>query len=385
MLGDAGQGELALYVNFIILSALLISIGLPSGIVHYIASGKLEKQKLFSLIILIVSIGLSVMMILMLLLSSFSLLHLLLPDCFHHSSGCMLLLLIHLLFIVLNSFLAAILQAENRFRFAGFITIIGSVSILVLYALKYYFQVFPTIPILQWVISSMAFGNCLQGFVYLRQIHAIEPGYFSFQKIKFSHVKPLLQFAFLAFATNFIQFLSYKMDIWFVHYYHGTQQTGIYSLGVSLAQMVWLLPSAIQSVLYAFISTHTDTQLIRERTIKTTRQIALYAVSAGIAGYLLSIYLVPLLFGEAFRDSVNCIGVLLLGVVPFCLSMGVSGYFAGTGRVHINFNSAILGFIVCLTADLLLIPTFGILGAAFASVISYLTTVVYLLLKFRKA
>jgi O-antigen/teichoic acid export membrane protein len=121
-----------------------------------------------------------------------------------------------------------------------------------------------------------------------------------------------------------------------------------------------------------------------QRTIKTTKQIGLYAISAGIAGYLLSIYLVPILFGEEFRESVQCIGFLLIGVVPFCLSMAVSGYFAGTGRVRINLYSAILGFIVCMAADLLLIPSYGILGAAIASSISYISTVTFLLVKFHR-
>ncbi len=383
MLGDSGQGELALYVNYILLSALLIGFGLPAGIVHFVASGKLEKQKLFSLIVLILSLGLGLIVLSMAVLYSFSLLHVLLPDSIHRSVGWVGILLIHLVFIVLNSFLAAILQAESRFRFAGFTTIIGSSSILVLYAAKYYFMLFPAIPALQWVILSMLAGNGLQSIIYLKKIHSIQPSYFSFDRIQGDVIKPLMQFAFLAFSTNFIQFLSYRMDIWIVNYYHGKQMTGIYSLSVSLAQMVWLLPAAVQSVLYAFISTHDDRRLNVEKTVKTTWQIGIYAVSAGLLGYVSSVYLVPVLFGEAFSESVRCIGILLFGVVPFCLSMAISGYFAGTGRVQVNLQSAVLGFLACLVADLLLIPTFGISGAAFASVISYLTTVVYLLLKFR--
>jgi O-antigen/teichoic acid export membrane protein len=144
------------------------------------------------------------------------------------------------------------------------------------------------------------------------------------------------------------------------------------------------LPSALQAVLFTFISTHSDQYLNLQKTIQSTKQIALYAISAGIGGYLLSNYLVVPLFGEAFQASIQCIAILLFGIVPFCLSMPISGYFVATGKVRINLYSAIIGFIICLVADLLLIPQYGIQGAAYASVISYLSTVVFLLAIFYK-
>ena len=286
--------------------------------------------------------------------------------------------------VLLNIFLSSILQAEALFGKASYILISGSITLLLLYALRYFAITGIHIPPFNWILLALISSQLIQLFFFLRQVYTTNPDYLHLEQIQIGAIRPLIQFAFLAFMTNLIQFLSYKMDIWFVNYFHGKQLTGIYALGVSLAQMLWLLPSAIQSVLYAFISTHTDRQLMIQRTINTTRQIAVYAISAGITGYLLSIYLVPILFGEEFRESVQCIGLLFIGVVPFCLSMAVSGYFAGTGRVRINLYSAILGFIVCMAADLLLIPSYGILGAAIASSISYISTVTFLLVKFHR-
>jgi len=382
MLGNKGQGALALYTNFIILSSLIISIGLPPGIVHFIASGKVAKEKLFSLLLGILAVGLGLLFVVIQFLSSFSLLDTFLPEFFHLSTFWLIFLFIHLFFTVLNSFLASTLQAENKFKQAGYIVIQGSITFLALYALKYYFQILDNVEPLKWILGSLLCGNIFQFIFYIVEVYKTNTTYFHFGKIETDVIKPLMQFAFLAFATNLIQFLSYKMDIWFVNYFHGKEQTGIYSLGVSLAQMVWILPAAIQAVLYAFISTHQDKKQQIEKTITTTKQIGIYALAAGVSGYLTALYLVPILFGEAFRESVHVIGILLLGVVPFCLSMAVSGYFAATGRVKINLHSAILGFIVCLLADILLIPDYGIIGASVASVISYLSTVLYLLILF---
>jgi len=328
--------------------------------------------------------GFTLLLLVLTILQSTNLFSTLIPALFHHYSVWFWLMLLHLLLVLLNIFFSSILQAEALFDKASYILISGSLTLLSLYVLRYFSITGIHIPPLNWILLALISSQLIQLFFFLRQVYKTNPDYLHLEAIQIGAIRPLIQFAFMAFMTNLIQFLSYKMDIWFVNYFHGKQLTGVYALGVSLAQMLWLLPSAIQSVLYAFISTHTDRQLSIQRTIKTTRQIGVYAISAGIAGYLLSIYLVPILFGEEFRESVQCIGLLLLGVVPFCLSMAVSGYFAGTGRVRINLYSAILGFVVCLAADLLLIPGYGILGAAIASSISYISTVTFLLVNFHK-
>ena len=384
MLGAFGQGELALYTNFILLSSLLLGAGLPVGIVHFIAARKIEQKQVLSILLTILLIGFALLLLALSILQQTALLSTFIPTLFHHNSVWFWLMLLHLLLVLLNIFLSSILQAEALFGKASYILISGSITLLLLYALRYFAITGIHIPPLNWILLALISSQLIQLFFFLRQVYTTNPDYLHLEQIQIGAIRPLIQFAFLAFMTNLIQFLSYKMDIWFVNYFHGKQLTGIYALGVSLAQMLWLLPSAIQSVLYAFISTHTDRQLIVQRTIKTTRQIAVYAISAGITGYLLSIYLVPILFGEEFRESVQCIGLLFIGVVPFCLSMAVSGYFAGTGRVRINLYSAILGFIVCMAADLLLIPSYGILGAAIASSISYISTVTFLLVKFHR-
>ena len=384
MLGASGQGELALYTNFILLSSLLLGAGLPAGIVHFIAARKIEQKQVLSILLTVLLIGFTLLLLILSILQSATLLSTFIPTLFHHNSVWFWLMLLHLLLVLLNIFLSSILQAEALFGKASYILISGSITLLLLYALRYFAITGIHIPPFNWILLALISSQLIQLIFFLRQVYTTNPDYLHLEQIQFGAIRPLIQFAFLAFMTNLIQFLSYTMDIWFVNYFHGKQLTGIYALGVSLAQMVWLLPSAIQSVLYAFISTHTDRQLIIECTIKTTRQIAVYAISAGITGYLLSIYLVPILFGEEFRESVQCIGLLFIGVVPFCLSMAVSGYFAGTGRVRINLYSAILGFIVCMAADLLLIPSYGILGAAIASSISYISTVTFLLVKFHR-
>jgi O-antigen/teichoic acid export membrane protein len=93
-------------------------------------------------------------------------------------------------------------------------------------------------------------------------------------------------------------------------------------------------------------------------------------------------YLVPVLFGEAYAEVSSMIALLLGGIAPFGVIMIVSAYFSGTGRVWINFVSAIIGFFVGVIFDVLWIPDYGIWGAASASIASYWSTALFVLLVF---
>ena len=74
--------------------------------------------------------------------------------------------------------------------------------------------------------------------------------------------------------------------------------------------------------------------------------------------------------------------LLLSGIAPFGVIMIVSAYFSGTGRVWINFVSAIIGFFVGVMFDWLWIQEYGIWGAAAASIASYWATALFVLLMF---
>lgn len=383
MLGAFGQGELALYTNFMMLSALLLGFGLPAGMVHFIASGKIEKEKIVSLLVTVMIIGLITFLMILFIFHQSGILFNILPSVIYSSTVWFWIMILHLVLVLFNIFLSSIIQAEAHFGKSGGIAVTGSLIQLTMYAIYYFSSRKSAFTAINWIIVSLLMSQFIQMILNVTQLYKIDKNYFRIGKVELTLVKPLLQFAGLAFATNLIQFLSYKMDLWFVNYFHGKELTGIYSLGVMLAQMLWLLPSALQSVLYAFISTHKDHKLNIQKTSKSTRQLGLYALIAGVAGYILSCWLVPVLFGIEFTSSVQVIGILLLGIMPFCLSMPVSGYFAATGRIQINLHSAIIGFVCCLCADVLLIPHYGIYGAAVASAISYISTVSYLLIRYR--
>jgi O-antigen/teichoic acid export membrane protein len=86
-----------------------------------------------------------------------------------------------------------------------------------------------------------------------------------------------------------------------------------------------------------------------------------------------------LLFGIEFEAAIIPTRILLLGNIFACSSKIFSLIPYSNNNVNLNLYATLFGLIVTLALDILLIPLFGIEGAAWASNFAYLTILVYLL------
>jgi O-antigen/teichoic acid export membrane protein len=376
MLGPALQGEWAVYLQFTQFSTLLLSVGLPGALVYFIASGKLCLRDAQGLIWKVL-IGAGIV------LGVFSFLYArsgntwFLPE--NLLRGWPLVLIpLHSLILLAVQCQSALLQAQNKFKKTARIQVGGALCLLLVTALLYW--VFPSLswpklPILLVFYTFISFGQ----WVLLREpLPAEKNGVSSLNGFSL-----LWQYSGLAFATNVIQFLNYKIDVWFLRYYECHPiDLGVYTLSVSLTQLLWLFPQALQSILFRDISNRKDIENLYRETRRWTLLLVLYVFVAGLLGTVLARYLVPILFGEAYAEVSKMIVLLLSGIAPFGVIMIVSAYFSGTGRVWINFVSAIIGFFVGVMFDWLWIQEYGIWGAAAASIASYWATALFVLLMF---
>jgi O-antigen/teichoic acid export membrane protein len=84
-----------------------------------------------------------------------------------------------------------------------------------------------------------------------------------------------------------------------------------------------------------------------------------------------SYFFIPLIFGEDFTRSILPFCIILPGIVFLSLQILLSAYFSGKGEIKTNLMTSIVLLTAILILDLLLIPRFGIIGAAIASCIAY--------------
>jgi O-antigen/teichoic acid export membrane protein len=180
---------------------------------------------------------------------------------------------------------------------------------------------------------------------------------------------PLVPSALMLWVTN----LS---DRFFLLKLADAQEVGLYSVGVRIASAMALLLTAFRTAWPAFAYSIDD-----EREAKTTYAwvltyvvVFMSWVATGLA--LLSPWLVNWIAAPAFSSSSKVVGPLAFSVVLF------SGYVViaiGLGRTRrTQFNWVVTGAaaIVNVSLNLLLIPRYGMMGAAVATLAAYATMLV---------
>jgi O-antigen/teichoic acid export membrane protein len=184
---------------------------------------------------------------------------------------------------------------------------------------------------------------------------------------------PLLWYALPIGGMSVIAFLNYRLDVFFVGKLSGLSQVGIYTVAVSLAQLIWLLPQAAATVLLPHVSRQRSRAAgdTAADTARVTRIVVLASVGASVAVGVGSVLLLPTVFGNAFKPSI----VLLIALLPGCVMLSIAtvpaAYIAGIGRPGINLRIATVTLAVTVVMDVALIPRFGAMGAAVASTTAY--------------
>ena len=166
--------------------------------------------------------------------------------------------------------------------------------------------------------------------------------------------------------------LNQRLDFLLVGALVGSAPLGIYAIASRFAELLRLPSLAIGYVMYP--------EYAREgRAVAADKARSLIPrsglLTAGAALPLAAAAsLLPWVYGEEFRAGIIPTYILLVGLSGGGVVGVISAFLYGVGRPGLNSLAMGAGLAVTVILDLLLIPRFGITGAAIASSTAYLTT-----------
>ncbi|OGF48529.1 MAG: hypothetical protein A2231_00055 [Candidatus Firestonebacteria bacterium RIFOXYA2_FULL_40_8] len=185
--------------------------------------------------------------------------------------------------------------------------------------------------------------------------------------------KESLGFGIKGYAANLTQFFNYRLDTFLVNLFLDIVNVGFYSIAVSLAEILWFIPGSVATVLLpkSSASNEKENNRFTPLVLKTTFLITL--VFAAVL-YIGGSYFIGLFYTQKFMPALPALLILIPGTLIFSVQTVLASDLVGRGRPGINTIIAVIGLVVTIVLDVLLIPKYGIIGAAWASVFSYGTT-----------
>ncbi len=180
-----------------------------------------------------------------------------------------------------------------------------------------------------------------------------------------------IRYGIKSYPANLLTLFTYRLDTFIVNFFSGASSVGLYSTGVSSAELLWYIPNAISSTLFPK-SAALDKDVGARLTARVCRQTLLITVPLAIGFGIAGTVLIPLFYGLNFVGAVIPFLLLLPGIVGIALSKIIFANLSGSGRPQFATYASIFTFAATIVLDILLIPIYDIAGAAIASSIAYL-------------
>ena len=168
-----------------------------------------------------------------------------------------------------------------------------------------------------------------------------------------------------------------------------TQQVGIYNVALKIALISNFIYGSVNTIIAPKFA-----ELYWGRNIPEFKKVVGYAskmIFLVSFPFLLIIFLFPGflmgLFGEEFEQGKNALLILGVGQLVNVLAGAVQNVLKMTGHEHIFRNVMVSGAILNIVLNYILIPIYGIEGAAMASLVCYiywkLAAAIYVRLKLK--
>jgi O-antigen/teichoic acid export membrane protein len=363
-LGVEGKGVYVLVLAVGSLLLLGLNLGVSGAFTYYTASNQFKPSDLFAFAVLlslaISAVGGAIFWVAYRLLLQGTFL-------VGTNSGQMMLVMISLPISLLSTFLASILLGLQQIVAYNAINLIN-------YGTNFIFQVASAIlgggvtgAILAWLASSgLAFIATL---VLSRHFAALD--FRSVGKI----LRPAFSYGIKNYVANLLTFFNYRLDSFLVNFISGPLSVGLYTTGVTMAELLWYIPNSLSSTLFPKVSS-LDQNVATRITAQSCRQTLLVSLPLAVLFGAAGIYLIPFFFGVDFKPSVAPFLWLLPGILSMAVSKILSANLSGRGKPQYATYTSAITVVATVILDLALIPSMGIVGAAIASSIAYTASAV---------
>jgi O-antigen/teichoic acid export membrane protein len=164
--------------------------------------------------------------------------------------------------------------------------------------------------------------------------------------------------------------LNYRLDVVILQFFRPLSEVGFYVVAQVIAELVLVLERAFQSSVIPLVAGSEGES--RERTtILAVRNHGILALAACVFNVGFGTLLILVAYGKAYQPALVPMLIILPGIWFLGTGSVVTSDLRGRGRPGIPSIVSAVTLIVTVALDFALIPSFGVRGAAAASLVAY--------------
>lgn len=186
--------------------------------------------------------------------------------------------------------------------------------------------------------------------------------------------KKLLKNSWPLIFSGLVVMIYMRIDQIMIKEMLGTREVGIYSAAVRLSEAWYFIPMVITSSLFPAIVSgkKVSKELYYTRLQRLYTFMVWTAIAIALPITFLSDWLVMLLYGEEYVGAGKVLMIQTWAGVFVFLGVASSSWLTSENLQMVAFYRTFAGAIINIVLNLFLIPVYGIVGAAIATLVSYM-------------
>jgi O-antigen/teichoic acid export membrane protein len=179
---------------------------------------------------------------------------------------------------------------------------------------------------------------------------------------------------FLVSATS-IYFYT-RIDSFIIKKYLGASDLGIYSAAIAISAALPILPMVLLTVLNPIITKKKmESEELYQKFLKKVFQFFGYGgIIFSVIIYMLSDFIIDVLYGANFKMASAVLKAHIFTNVFIYMGIAQNIWIINENKGKLNIYKTAVGVVLSFAANLLLIPKFGLMGAAYSAVLVQLTS-----------
>ncbi len=218
-------------------------------------------------------------------------------------------------------------------------------------------------------------------FFHLRLLLRLMPDFFGIEGGRsIPMLKKAFSFSIPVMITTIGGLLIAYTDTMMITYFRTLEEVGLYNVAMPISMIIWFFGNALAGIMLPVISqmwARKEKKYVREGIALLHKYAFAIVLPFGLTFFAFPEIIIRVLFGEEYVGSALALQILSIGAIAYSIAIVNSNILVGLGKPGINGRIMLVAAAFNILANALMIPKFGIAGAAIASSVSY--TLVFLM------